>query len=468
MKNKRFLAFLLVISFFIQLCPIEIAAEGSKNMVESGMGDRPYIEWFNNRTAGLLRMQKVYVYAKAGETIFFGSSTAQNLSRSSVISSLNNSFGKDLGNSSRARAAKFAVTLPYSQDEGENEEVTYRFHRGTNDIDGIQDSNYGNSDIFLFTYSITTGMIRNVTQESNGPNITGISLASMALAENVQTAENSIGQADSNEIAGETVIESTTAADSTQSGNGGGGGSKDNTTSSSAIDVPESVNPSYGDETDVVEDKTEITTAEDNSQENTPVQGETADSSISGAAIYTDSSINNFADYNAFMEDNCDENTEILQPDVDAAPVSDEVASASAAVYAMSDGYTPYYFKAPLTGVYTFRFFGGDYTSGDNPPPVSVNSNWSGTDSNRNNYIAAWDITVYKNTGVKASGRVFVDRLFLNMGNNSRSLYAKNYVLTDDGFEYMIDFNGIDPWGFLFYANNRGMLLKTALCQELG
>ncbi len=32
------------------------------------------------------------------------------------------------------------------------------------------------------------------------------------------------------------------------------------------------------------------------------------------------------------------------------------------------------------------------------------------------------------------------------------------YVVTDDGFIYETDFSGINPWGFMFFANNRGIV----------
>ncbi len=34
----------------------------------------------------------------------------------------------------------------------------------------------------------------------------------------------------------------------------------------------------------------------------------------------------------------------------------------------------------------------------------------------------------------------------------------KVYVLTSDGYIYYTDFNGIDPFGFTFFGNNRGLV----------
>ncbi|NLB61601.1 MAG: Cna B-type domain-containing protein, partial [Clostridiales bacterium] len=51
--------------------------------------------------------------------------------------------------------------------------------------------------------------------------------------------------------------------------------------------------------------------------------------------------------------------------------------------------------------------------------------------------------------------------LSLNIGANSRGnsiLHSVLYVLTNDGYIYQTDFNGIDPYGFVFFANNRGLI----------
>ncbi len=52
-------------------------AEGSKDMVKNG-GYRPYTEWANNTTGGIVRKTLLKVYAKDGETINLGSSVYQN------------------------------------------------------------------------------------------------------------------------------------------------------------------------------------------------------------------------------------------------------------------------------------------------------------------------------------------------------------------------------------------------------
>ena len=59
------------------------------------------------------------------------------------------------------------------------------------------------------------------------------------------------------------------------------------------------------------------------------------------------------------------------------------------------------------------------------------------------------------------AGRAFTQKLFLNMGNNfdrAGILKSHLFAVTDDDYHYEVDFNGMDPFGFMFFANNRGLL----------
>lgn len=180
-----------------------------------------------------------------------------------------------------------------------------------------------------------------------------------------------------------------------------------------------------------------------------------------------------------------------------------------------NSGYTPLSFIAPVDGTYAFRFLsingGGnavqnrcDEDFGNMVDYIFYDDNGNGYNHYKNpqqtGTVAAWDITVKspqeqstgentevnndENTGdstegntgdstepiyVTQTGRVWTDRVFLNMGGNRASgdktgdagvaLFSNLYVLTHDSFEYKIDFNGIDPFGFAFYSNKRGLLL---------
>lgn len=73
--------------------------------------------------------------------------------------------------------------------------------------------------------------------------------------------------------------------------------------------------------------------------------------------------------------------------------------------------------------------------------------------------VSAWDVTVADSHGDVQNGRAWSDVLALNAGNHQRSIYSNFYILTKDGFEYQFNSNGMQPYGFAFYANNRGFLL---------
>lgn len=133
-------------------------------------------------------------------------------------------------------------------------------------------------------------------------------------------------------------------------------------------------------------------------------------------------------------------------------------------------GYEPMSFKAPVTGTYAFRFLSSDYGE-DDPKAIKVDDAWrtgelpdSAYDepeqTNENNAtVAAWDITVVGEDNEKKTGRVWTDTLFLNTGAHETPLKSEIYTLTYDGFEYRVNLNGMEPFGFALYSNNRGPLL---------
>lgn len=130
-------------------------------------------------------------------------------------------------------------------------------------------------------------------------------------------------------------------------------------------------------------------------------------------------------------------------------------------------GYEPMSFKAPVTGTYAFRFLSSEYGE-DNPEAIGVDADWHTTEPPTTNNIdatkesdaavAAWDITVVDN-GEKQEGRVWTDTLFLNTGAHATPVESEMYTLTYDGFEYRVNLNGMEPYGFALYSNNRGPLL---------
>ena len=89
-----------------------------------------------------------------------------------------------------------------------------------------------------------------------------------------------------------------------------------------------------------------------------------------------------------------------------------------------------------------------------NPPPIAATDNWD--QLNNASYISAWDVTVRSSAGTPISGRVYANYYAFNMGGNNRSLSSEFTVLTREGYQYRIDLNGLDPFGFIFFANRNG------------
>lgn len=156
-------------------------------------------------------------------------------------------------------------------------------------------------------------------------------------------------------------------------------------------------------------------------------------------------------------------NNIVFQCDVNAttgAGFIDTVAKETAGPAPLATGgYTPCTFTPPSSGIYKVQFFSPQPSGASNPTPVLVTDQFP-TDGTQQAGIAAWDITVARN-GVAQTGRVFTNYVAMNLGSNSRSLNSKLYIQTKDGYLYETDMNGLDPFGFVFFANNRGYIDKT-------
>ncbi|MEJ8305607.1 S-layer homology domain-containing protein [Saccharibacillus sacchari] len=146
------------------------------------------------------------------------------------------------------------------------------------------------------------------------------------------------------------------------------------------------------------------------------------------------------------------------------AGLIDTVAKEKSGPYSSSNtgGYTPLTVAADQTGWWTIQFHGPG--SGGNPGALAVSSNdFYNSDKQQNinkqqGTVAAWDITVKNADGEIKDGRTYTNYLSLNMGGGGKYAYSKLYVLTKDGYQYETDLNGIDPFGFGFFSNNRGFL----------
>jgi fimbrial isopeptide formation D2 family protein/uncharacterized repeat protein (TIGR01451 family) len=106
------------------------------------------------------------------------------------------------------------------------------------------------------------------------------------------------------------------------------------------------------------------------------------------------------------------------------------------------------------TGVWEINFVSPNPTNQANPTPRQALSNWS-PQPNGVGYVAAWDVTVTSG-GTAIPGRAYANYLSLNLGGNNQSLNSETFIQTREGFLYRVNLNGLDPFGFIFFANNKG------------
>ena len=132
----------------------------------------------------------------------------------------------------------------------------------------------------------------------------------------------------------------------------------------------------------------------------------------------------------------------------------DTVTKESAGPLPNAGGYNPHQFTATETGIYEVEFRSRNNNGGD-PPPRDVSQSFL---SDQRMTVAAWDITVRDNNGNTKDGRVFTNYVALNMGANELELNSELFIQTKDGFLYSTKMNGLDPYGFIFFANSRGFL----------
>lgn len=128
-------------------------------------------------------------------------------------------------------------------------------------------------------------------------------------------------------------------------------------------------------------------------------------------------------------------------------------------------GYVPHTCTATETGIYKVMFHsvsGDKVHNGTIPSSMSKNIDFASESliNAQAGKVAAWDISVVKADGTIVPGRTFAYYYAINMGTNKGSdmLCSTLYVLTDEGFIYKTNFNGMDPFGFMFSASNRGLI----------
>jgi len=135
----------------------------------------------------------------------------------------------------------------------------------------------------------------------------------------------------------------------------------------------------------------------------------------------------------------------------------DNIAEEQAGPLPAAGGYVPCVINvtAATAGVWEIKFAAPIQNQVGNPPPTNATAPW--VQSANNFWIAAWDITVMSG-GNPVPGRVFANYLPFNMGNFAATLDSEVFILTDDGYQYRVDLNGQQPFGFIFFANNVGFI----------
>lgn len=124
-------------------------------------------------------------------------------------------------------------------------------------------------------------------------------------------------------------------------------------------------------------------------------------------------------------------------------------------------GYNPCVITSTQTtnagsGIWEIDFVSPDPTVDNNPTGLAASANW--TQATNVGWVAAWDVTVRNssNTGSPFLGRVYSNSLALRMPPSGASFTPLLYVQTFDGYQYQINPRNLDPFTFVFFANNTG------------
>lgn len=124
-------------------------------------------------------------------------------------------------------------------------------------------------------------------------------------------------------------------------------------------------------------------------------------------------------------------------------------------------GFRPCFYQAPLDGIYAVAMYGpsGDGQNSETSPSGRVESTSADYTGKQDTSITSWDITVRAslNDTNDLRGRVFTYYFAGLVGENGRPVTGAGYIVTDDGFIYLAQYDG-DPWGFILYANQYGFL----------
>ncbi|MCX5963980.1 MAG: hypothetical protein NT070_12810 [Cyanobacteria bacterium] len=129
-------------------------------------------------------------------------------------------------------------------------------------------------------------------------------------------------------------------------------------------------------------------------------------------------------------------------------------------------GYTPCTYTVPIggDGVYDVVFTGpsGFGATGDGGVTGSIADDPGNFNAGQGSSISTWDVTVRNSTGTNQNGRLFTYYLTAFTGvptnGSGRPINSTIFPVTTDGYQYETAFKGLDPNGFVAFANRSGFL----------
>ncbi len=136
------------------------------------------------------------------------------------------------------------------------------------------------------------------------------------------------------------------------------------------------------------------------------------------------------------------------------------IASRSQEVQGSGVGYTPCSVTATAgeSGIWSVEFIspGSDKRT---EVAIAVNENWV-----QGNFldILAWDVSVSSGGALGSGGQAISGRAYMTIFGGDVGAFTQGevfynfFVLTKDGYQYEVDTNGFQPYGFSLFANNKG------------
>jgi uncharacterized repeat protein (TIGR01451 family) len=126
-------------------------------------------------------------------------------------------------------------------------------------------------------------------------------------------------------------------------------------------------------------------------------------------------------------------------------------------------GYVPCFYTAPTSGIYAVAMYGPSGPNSDTDPANAGNipQNTSNFNTDQNSSLSSWDVTVRSSNQTSIqdqTGRLFTYDTAFNTGSNGRPVKFSLYPVTPLGYRYQISMRGLDPNGWVLYANSRGFL----------